>query len=73
MNALSDVHGHAAFWVLAGITFASELGVPIPVLPTALFVGACAVRGSGDFLLLVGGIVTASLIANIGWFTAGRR
>ena len=62
-----------AFWILGINTLLHEVGVPVPVLPTALVLAAQDVRGPGDFLLLVAAIVTAMLVGNSVWFAAGRR
>jgi membrane protein DedA with SNARE-associated domain/rhodanese-related sulfurtransferase len=62
-----------ALWVLGLNTLLHEAGIPIPMLPTALVMGARAMRGSGDFLLLVVAIVAGMLIGNSVWFAAGRR
>jgi len=62
-----------AFWILGINALLHEVGVPVPVLPTALVLAAQDVRGPGDFLLLVAAIVTAMLVGNSVWFAAGRR
>src|SRR5215469_1221846 len=62
-----------ALWVLGVNTLLHEVGVPIPVLPTALVMAARAMRGPSDFLLLVAAIVAGMLIGNSVWFAAGRR
>ena len=46
---LATLDAHQAFWLLAGNTLVHELGVPLPILPTALFMGARAVHGTNDF------------------------
>jgi len=71
MNAF--IQGHAALWCLAGNTLLNELGVPIPVLPTALFVGAQELHGLDDVVVFAGVMVGASLLGNLLWFAAGRR
>ena len=62
-----------ALWVLGVNTLLHEVGVPIPLLPTALFMAARAMRGASDFLLLVAAVVAGMLIGNSVWFAAGRR
>lgn len=62
-----------AFWILAANTLLHELGVPVPLMPTALVIGAQAAKGGIDPLLSLGAIVAATLIGNAAWFAAGRR
>jgi membrane protein DedA with SNARE-associated domain/rhodanese-related sulfurtransferase len=68
-GALEDWH---VFWILAVNTLLHELGVPLPMMPTALAVGARA-SGAIDPLLPIAAIVAATLIGNSVWFAAGRR
>jgi len=73
MNAFVDVQGQRAFWLLAINALLGELGVPIPVMPTALFMGAHALRALPDVVMLAGAMIAASLVGNLVWFAAGRR
>jgi membrane protein DedA with SNARE-associated domain/rhodanese-related sulfurtransferase len=61
-----------AFWILALNTLLHELGVPLPMLPTALVMGARAASGAIDPLVPIAAIVTATVIGNSVWFAAGR-
>jgi membrane protein DedA with SNARE-associated domain/rhodanese-related sulfurtransferase len=70
MNELTALQ---SFCILAGNTLVHELGVPLPVMPTAFVLGARGTRGAGDLLLLIGAIVAGMLIGNSVWFAAGRR
>ncbi|HKE40345.1 MAG TPA: DedA family protein/thiosulfate sulfurtransferase GlpE [Casimicrobiaceae bacterium] len=72
MFDLADIQGHRAFWVLAVNTLLHEVGIPVPVMPTALFLGAQAMHSAGEFLLLLVAIVVAMTIGNAVWFAAGR-
>ena len=53
--------------------FLQQLGLPIPAVPTMMVAGALAAEGrmfgTGVFLISV----VASVIADLGWFIAGRR
>ena len=73
MFDFGDIQGHRAFWALAVNTLLHELGVPVPVMPTALFLGAQAIHSVGEFLPLIVAIVVAMVIGNTVWFAAGRR
>ena len=70
---LAPFAGQHAFWILALNTLLHELGVPLPMMPTALLAGARVASGAIDPLLLVVAIVAASLVGNGLWFAAGRR
>ena len=69
----SLVNDQSIYWILWLNTLLHELGVPVPMAPTALVAGARAVTGSLSPLLLVVAIVTAMVIGNAAWFAAGRR
>ena len=61
------------YWILWLNTLLHELGVPLPMTPTALVAGARAVTTTVDPLLLILVIVVAMTIGNAVWFAAGRR
>ena len=61
-----------AYWVLGLNTLLHELGVPIPMAPTALVAGARAMSVIDPVLLIVS-IVIGTVIGNSVWFAAGRR
>lgn len=69
----ADVHGPAALGLLAGTTLLHETGVPIPVLPVALFVGARFVEGPGDFYVFTFAMVFATWAGNLFWYGAGHN
>ena len=70
---MSELTSFQSFWILAGNTLVHELGIPLPVMPTAFVMGARGTRGAGDLLLLIAAIVAGMLIGNSVWFAAGRR
>ncbi len=61
------------YWILWLNTLLHELGLPLPMTPTALVAGARAVTTAVDPLLLILVIVVAMTIGNAVWFAAGRR
>lgn len=61
------------YWILWLNTLLHELGVPVPMTPTALVAGARVVTGGVSPVLLVVMIVVAMTIGNAVWFAAGRR
>ena len=70
MNSLTVFH---SFWILVANTLLHELGVPVPLLPTALVLGARGMHTARDLLILVAAIAAGMLIGNSVWFAAGRR
>lgn len=69
---MSELTSFQSFWILAANTLVHELGIPLPVMPTAFVMGARGTRGAGDLLLLIAAIVTGMLVGNSVWFAAGR-
>jgi membrane protein DedA with SNARE-associated domain/rhodanese-related sulfurtransferase len=59
--------------LLALNTLVHELGVPLPLMPSALLAGAQATEGQANAAALVLVMVLATLAANSLWFAAGRR
>ena len=70
---MSELTAFQSFWILAANTLLHELGLPLPVMPTALVLAARGTHGAGDLLLLITAIVAGMLIGNSVWFAAGRR
>jgi membrane protein DedA with SNARE-associated domain len=73
METLAALHGPAAVGLLSGATLAHEIGLPIPVTPVALFVGARLIGHPGDLLVFTLGMVLATLAGNLFWYGAGRN
>jgi membrane protein DedA with SNARE-associated domain/rhodanese-related sulfurtransferase len=69
----SFLNDQSVYWILWLNTLLHELGVPIPMTPTALVAGARAVTGSVSPLLLIVMIIAGMVIGNAAWFAAGRR
>jgi membrane protein DedA with SNARE-associated domain/rhodanese-related sulfurtransferase len=67
------LNDQSVYWVLWLNTLLHELGVPVPMTPTALVAGARAVTGGVSPLLLIVMIVAGMVIGNAAWFAAGRR
>ena len=50
-----------------------QAGLPLPAYPTLIVTGALVARGGAPLWELVAVAVAASLIADFGWYSAGRR
>ncbi len=73
MPELAAFEDRDAFWILALNTLLHEVGVPLPLTPTALVVGARVASGAIDPLLPIAAVVAGTVIGNSVWFAAGRR
>jgi membrane protein DedA with SNARE-associated domain len=63
-------HGYAVlfFWVLL-----EQLGLPVPAAPLLLAAGALAGSGNLEILPIFLAVWSASLMADLGWYTLGNR
>ena len=50
-----------------------QAGLPVPAYPTLIITGALAARGGASVPELVVTAIVAALVADIGWYLAGRR
>jgi membrane protein DedA with SNARE-associated domain/rhodanese-related sulfurtransferase len=50
-----------------------QAGLPVPAYPTLIITGALATRGGASVPALVAVAVLAALIADLGWYMAGRK
>ena len=71
-EALDFVQRHAHVLLFAWI-FIDQLGVPIPAVPLLLAAGALAGAGKASIITTVGIAIMASLLADVVWFSLGRR
>lgn len=51
----------------------TQLGAPLPAIPTMIVAGALAHQGHWPVALVLGAAVSASLIGDLPWFYAGRH
>ena len=50
-----------------------QAGLPVPAYPTLIITGALAAKGGAPLWALVLVAIVAALIADMIWYTAGRR
>lgn len=73
MNELTELLArHGALIVFANVLL-TQLGLPLPALPTPVVAGALAFSGQISMPLVIGAAVCASLLGDLPWFFAGRR
>src|SRR5215470_12087986 len=58
--------------VIFGITFAEQIGLPLPALPLLIGMGALSRSGDSSFALVVATAAIASLAADFIWYRLGR-
>jgi len=71
-EALGFLQRHAPVLLFIWI-FIDQLGVPLPAVPLLLAAGALAGAGKASIVTTVGIAITASLLADVVWFSLGRR
>ena len=50
-----------------------QAGLPVPAYPTLIVTGALASRGNFSLSELLATAVAAALIADLGWYSTGRK
>lgn len=73
MNELSAVLAHYGVGLVFGNVLLTQLGVPLPAIPTMMLAGALAAGGQLSVLQAFVAALGASMIADAIWYSAGRR
>jgi membrane protein DedA with SNARE-associated domain/rhodanese-related sulfurtransferase len=73
MNHLLDLLQYYGLAFVFVNVLALQAGLPMPAYPTLIVTGALAARGNYSLAALLATAVSASLIADIGWYSVGRR
>src|SRR5271170_7359925 len=71
-NLIALIHQYGMGFVFLNV-LALQAGLPLPAYPTLIVAGALAAMGGAPVYQLVGVGVGAALIADTGWYAAGRR
>ena len=69
---LEQLQAHGSLIVGVNV-FLQQLGLPIPSVPTMMVAGALAAQGHINGIATFAFAVVASLVADVLWFSAGRR
>jgi membrane protein DedA with SNARE-associated domain/rhodanese-related sulfurtransferase len=72
MNLLDLLQHYGLAFVFINV-LALQAGLPVPAYPTLIVTGALAARGGYSLPALLGTAVAASLIADLFWYSLGRR
>jgi len=73
MNHLLDLLQYYGLAFVFINVLALQAGFPVPAYPTLIVTGALAARGNYSLAALLATAVGASLIADLGWYSVGRR
>ena len=73
MNHLLDLLQQYGLALVFINVLALQAGLPMPAYPTLIVTGALAARGHHSLAALLATAVSASLIADLGWYSTGRR
>jgi len=73
MNHLLDLLQYYGLAFVFINVLALQAGFPVPAYPTLIVTGALAARGNYSLAALLGTAVGASLIADLAWYSVGRR
>jgi membrane protein DedA with SNARE-associated domain/rhodanese-related sulfurtransferase len=71
-NLIALIHQYGMGFVFLNV-LALQAGLPLPAYPTLIVAGALATMGGAPVYELVGVGVAGALIADTGWYAAGRR
>ena len=73
MNHLLDLLQYYGLAFVFINVLALQAGLPVPAYPTLIVTGALASRGNFSLPELLATAVAASLIADLGWYSTGRK
>ncbi len=73
MEQLVQLIQESGLWFVFFNVLLLQAGLPVPAYPTLIITGALATRGGASVPALVGVAVIAALIADLGWYSAGRK
>jgi len=73
MDTMAPVITDYAGWILFAWILANQGGVPVPVVPALLGAGALAGTGRLSIAVILAVAVGATLCADLGWYSLGRR
>ena len=73
MNYLFTLIEHYGLAAVFLNVFVEQAGAPLPAYPTLVITGALAARGNYSTVTLLATAVVAALLADLGWYLAGKR
>ena len=73
METLVSLIQQYGLWFVFANVLMLQAGLPVPAYPTLIITGALATRGGAPVPALIAVAVIAALIADLAWYSAGRR
>src|SRR5262245_36100409 len=73
METLVALIQYYGLWFVFINVLMLQAGLPVPAYPTLIITGALATRGGASLPALLAVAVVAALIADLAWYSAGRR
>jgi membrane protein DedA with SNARE-associated domain len=73
MEQMAGTLTQYGLWMVFGNVLLTQLGLPLPAIPTMVMAGALAQQGHWPVPLVVGVAVAACLLGDLPWYYAGRR
>ncbi len=73
METLDAFLSSYGYWVFFAVGFAEFVGVPIVSVPVLIGGGALVASGTLGFWGVVASVVAGAWLADLGWYTVGRR
>jgi membrane protein DedA with SNARE-associated domain len=64
---------HIGLTALFFLVLIEQIGLPLPSYPLLIIAGSWSVTGGGSSISIVAVAVLAALIADLGWYVAGKR
>jgi membrane protein DedA with SNARE-associated domain/rhodanese-related sulfurtransferase len=71
-NLIPLIQQYGLWFVFANVLML-QAGLPVPAYPTLIITGALSVQGGAPLWALVAVAVVAALLADLGWYAAGRK
>ena len=73
MESLDAFLSSYGYWVFFAVGFAEFVGVPIISVPVLIGGGAMVASGTLGFWAVVGSVAAGGWLADLGWYSIGRR
>jgi membrane protein DedA with SNARE-associated domain len=73
VSGLGAVVAQHGGWLVLLNVFLQQIGVPLPAEPTLVIAGSLVARGRLALLSIAGATLVATLVADLIWFSIGRR
>lgn len=73
MEEMARTLAEYGLWLVFGNVLLTQLGAPVPAIPTLIVAGALAQQGYWPAALVVAIATVAALIGDLPWYFAGRR